>query len=275
MTTPRAMLTSVNPGLNAAITSALIRFVVSGVWGQQRTIASARKRLRRGHPAHVGVSTDIGGASGRRSGSDGNDMHAERFGEADDFLSDPSGPDDHQGLVAEFTSAIAFPVMRVLPLPQLWEEFDLVKHRTDRELGQRTGVDSAGGGDDDVHVGHPEFLHHRTNTSRGCLDPAKIRAERGQWFWFAIGEVPENVGLLEHRFPIVLLSWSAGPVARTGVVGHIASGWKEIGAKKNPGPIVIVRSDPLSVDELERRGDDNHCFAVRKGHGWRSCLNFS
>ena len=84
-----------------------------------------------------------------------------RARDAGDLTADAAGTDDGHRLPGELDAGEAMPLARSLFVLEPADLLRVEEQRGKDELGQRLGVDTAGGGDDKVRILQAEPLHER------------------------------------------------------------------------------------------------------------------
>ena len=166
--------------------------------------------------------------------------------DAGDLPADPTGSDDGHRLPGELDAGEAVPLVRPLFLFKAADLLRVVEQRGKDELGQRLGVDTAGGGDEKVGILQTEPLHEGTNAGRRGLHPAQLRREFQEWARLIRRKVEENFRLAQEPVPFPLLLGVAPP-GGIAVVSDVARRRHQIGTEDQVNAIRERAGDALDV----------------------------
>src|SRR5215218_3416293 len=130
-------------------------------------------------------------------------MHSqsERLRDSRDLSSDPAGSNNRDRLARQLATAEATPGALPLHAVKLAETLLVVEQHREHKLGERFGMNAAGGGDDQVTVGDTETMNVLADARGGGLHPLQARRKFERTGVFRCREIPEHLGTAQQASP--------------------------------------------------------------------------
>ena len=138
----------------------------------------------------------------------------------------------------------------------------MVEQRGKDELGERLGVDTTGGGDDQVGILQTEPLHEGTDAGRRGLYPAQLRRQLQEGARLVLRKVEENLRLTQEAVPFPLLRGIAPP-GGIAVIRDVARRRHQIGTVDQVQAVRERARDPLDMLRFQGRCQHDHDAIAR------------